>query len=246
MATPVFFLRDDDVFACDALFTELHRFFIKRDLSVVYGVIPAKMKKPFITQMLAFKKKHPYAFDIAQHGFCHADHHRRGKDKYEFGPGRSYRAQAADIQKGWSLLEKAFGAHAVPAFLPPYDLFDQNTLKAVDAAGLKIMSCGAPARRAGKKFVWLPVDFMMNDFKADGTPVALDAKTMLARLTARLPRASVTGIGFHHYAIRTKKEMAEAKKFFNALTVLRDRKEIKLVLLSDILRMKAFSCSRAN
>jgi peptidoglycan/xylan/chitin deacetylase (PgdA/CDA1 family) len=135
------FLRDDDVACCDRRFSRFFSFCLKAGLPVVYGVIPKLLTKKTARFLYAQKKEHPRLFDIVQHGWRHAAFHRAGR-RFEFGTGRSYARQKKDMTLGLDVMRSAFGGMATPAFIPPFNEYDLNTLKAAQNLGMKVFCVG--------------------------------------------------------------------------------------------------------
>lgn len=75
--------------------------------------------------------------EIAQHGWNHSNHLPNG----EFGK-RPYNAQYLDIRKGKQILEDLFQdvAGNIITFTVPYDVYDENTTRAVANLGFKVFS----------------------------------------------------------------------------------------------------------
>lgn len=78
--------------------------------------------------------------EIAQHGFSHQTN-RRGRFYTEF-MGLPFPAQVERIGQGRVQLEADFDT-SITTFIPPWNRFDENTLRALDLAGFKTLSAGA-------------------------------------------------------------------------------------------------------
>jgi len=77
--------------------------------------------------------------DIALHGYSHKRRSSGGQPT-EFA-GVVYRRQAEMLAKGKSFLENAIGAKVV-CFIPPWNTYDVNTVRALEELGFTILSAG--------------------------------------------------------------------------------------------------------
>ena len=79
-------------------------------------------------------------FELAQHGYDHHDNHELygGQVPSEFR-GMPYDQQYAEIAEGRNLMQSAFGT-APTSFIPPYNIGDYNTLKALTALNFTVYS----------------------------------------------------------------------------------------------------------
>jgi len=79
-------------------------------------------------------------FEIAQHGWNHTNY--RGKGEFK---GRPYMEQLRDMLKGRAVLEEAFKGliDGVTTFIPPHNLWDPNTTRAVAELGYRVFSSEA-------------------------------------------------------------------------------------------------------
>ena len=79
-------------------------------------------------------------FELAQHGYDHHDNHELygGQVPSEFR-GMPYDEQYAEIAEGKNLMQSAFGT-APTSFIPPYNIGDYNTLKALAALNFTVYS----------------------------------------------------------------------------------------------------------
>lgn len=146
-----FFLRDDDV---GALSPALHGFidvFAGRGLPVSYQVIPAKLEDDCASYVSSRREQAPDLFEFSQHGLTHEMVVRGRREFYEFGPELSYQQQLEIVQSGQSILRRMLGSHFnSDVFTPPRHKYDRNTLLALQAAGVKVLSAashGGPIHR---------------------------------------------------------------------------------------------------
>ncbi len=236
MSLPVIFIRDDDVWAKDAVFLDLFGALCELRVPVIYGIVPALLKKNMAAFLKGQKARDPYLFDIVQHGWTHRDHSRGGNDKYEFGPRRTYRQQLADMARGKKLMAEQFGPYFMPAFVPPYHGYDENTIKAVVRSRFPVFSAGEKTAARTTAFWDLPARVSLNDYAEDGTPVGISTRDMLGRMLPSLRPGRMTGLVFHHRVIRTKSELGAILMFFRAVARMKRNGQIRIVLFSDLLR----------
>lgn len=146
-----FFLRDDDV---GALTPELQGFmdvFATRGLPVSYQIIPAALTEDCAAYLRGRRTKAGNLFEFAQHGLTHEMTVGGRQVFYEFGPERTYSQQLDIILEGQAILDRSLGADFNrDVFTPPQHKYDRNTLLALKAAGVKVLSASKyddPARR---------------------------------------------------------------------------------------------------
>jgi hypothetical protein len=230
------FLRDDDVTTSDPVFLELSDHLHRGRLPVVYGVIPALVSARTSAFLKGLKKADPDRLDIVQHGLSHRNWARAEEPKYEFGPRRPYLAQLRDISRGRRMMQRYFGCYLTPGFIPPYHGHDHNTLKAVETLAIPIFSAGRRVSCPGHAFFDLPARVSLNDYDDDGHPLPCGLERMLTKIKGALPPGKVTGLVYHHRAIRTELDMKAMKAFLRCLARWRDEGRLAPVLFSDILR----------
>ena len=126
------FFRDDDAGWGDERLWALLDLFDRRSLPVDLAVIPAELH-PTLTAELTVRARAGQVH-LHQHGFAHFNHEPTGR-KCEFGPARSYEAQAADITHGAAILRGAFGELVHPVFTPPWNRCTAVTADVLADAG---------------------------------------------------------------------------------------------------------------
>lgn len=233
---PIVFLRDDDVAQDNAFFMELRSFLLQEELPIVYGMIPASMDAVLAQQLLFLQQKKPQLIDIAQHGYQHTNHHSGSLEKYEFGPLRTYQQQHQDIEHGQKLMQKHFLTHHSSIFIPPYNAFDQHTLKALVSLGFQGFSANLSSLTIPEGLWSFPAQVSLNQYDTDGTPLCLSAQEMRIRLQRAFYHHSIIGLLFHHHVIQTQEQMQQMKIFLLGLSKMRQEKSIKVVLLSHLIQ----------
>ncbi|NTV29222.1 MAG: DUF2334 domain-containing protein [Candidatus Omnitrophica bacterium] len=238
MSGPVVFLRDDDIFKADAALLELDLLLEKHLLPIVYGVIPDRCDKETASMLKRRKQKAPDLIDLVQHGWAHNNYSKYAGSKFEFGGGRSYTKQHEDMQKGRLVMQKTFGQLFTPAFIPPFHGFDDNTLKVVDDLGFSVFSAGRRVMMAERKFIDLPALVSLNSYDSGGAPGVLEFSDMVAKLRKCLVLGGVSGVVYHHAAVKTEHDMRNMKRFLLFLAQERDRGHIRVKIFSDFIKAK--------
>lgn len=132
------FFRDDDVYKMDGKLTRLLNIFAENNVPLTLSLIPEKLSANLCGQLLIYFKNES-AIDMAQHGLTHNNYSENKYSKYEFGIKRSYEEQESDIRKGAEILKKIFGIKP-KIFVPPWNGFDNETLKALKKNGFSFLS----------------------------------------------------------------------------------------------------------
>ena len=81
------------------------------------------------------------AVEVALHGFSHRNHVPEGKGRHSEFTGLSEAQQAAVLQTAKASLEQALGSQ-VRVFVPPFNEYDQITVKVLHALGFELVSAG--------------------------------------------------------------------------------------------------------
>lgn len=126
---------------------EMLEIFNKYDVPLTIGVIPRgepiKFTDPYIDALLTERDKilkdglDKGIIEIALHGWTHTSVRNTGRHS-EFD-GLPFSVQFQKIKEGKKILEEAFGVPVV-TFIPPWDSYDENTVKAVFQTGMKSIS----------------------------------------------------------------------------------------------------------
>ena len=233
------FFRDDDVYKLDKSFSNIFNLFLKSNIPIVYGLIPNKIERDLSRFLLENKKRCPRLLDIAQHGWTHQNYNcDNSVEKYEFGLKRSYRKQKMDIIKGWLKLYELFKDEFSPTFIPSYHAYDFKTLKIINELGerknLYVFSAGKKTIPKNKNFLDMPAEVSFNPpkYKNEGY-----LNIFLKGLFNKLRSNSIVGILLHHKDFNTK-EILLLKKL---LKILKKNKNIKFILLSELIKNRKLS-----
>ena len=187
------FFRDDDAGWGDDRLWALLDLFDRRALPVDLAVIPAELR-PTLAAELTVRARAGGVL-LHQHGFAHANHEPTGR-KCEFGPARSYEAQAADITRGAAILADAFGELVAPVFTPPWNRCTAVTADALADAGFAVLSrdsTATPLPDARIPEVPVTVDWFGSRKGVRWTPYEL-----AGRLAAAIRSDGPVGIMLHH------------------------------------------------
>ncbi len=230
------FLRDDDVFSLtEPGFLPFFELAGRYSIPIMYAVIPGRLDEDTAQFLRERYLESPHSFDIVQHGLSHLNHNPNWFPKYEFGPGRDYLVQLEDIQKGMDIMEEFFSGVWKLVFVPPYDGFDEITLKVVRELGFLAFSSDE-FYIAEKGLINLPYTFALNDYAEDGHPIPIPFREMLRRYrTSWAIRRRLLGILFHHSALKDPSAMFELELFFRFLVREQEKGRIRLITVSSIL-----------
>ena len=100
------------------------------------GVIPLsddREKCQFLINGLRAKE-----FEVAMHGFRHTNHSPPRWAAAEFH--RTFDRQLADLQNGRDELRHALDDHPVTSFIPPFNSWNESTVRALEATGFTVLS----------------------------------------------------------------------------------------------------------
>ncbi len=135
----IVFFRADDVGVPGRRFSRLLNLFCKHRAPLTLAVVPAWLTKPRWQWLLELCGKHWSLWGWMQHGWRHLNHEPHGK-KFEFGPSRPFSRKKKDLHLGFQRLSAFMGEDLLPAFTPPWNRCDQETLSALQELGYKALS----------------------------------------------------------------------------------------------------------
>lgn len=161
----IIFRYDDYLLVKDPFNDSLIDLFSKKDIPVCLGVIPFDNQGNSIcslnnNEISKFKALiYSGKIDIALHGFSHS------QNRYNTGefPGLTYSVQLDMIKKASHWLDSILQIRIVN-FIPPWNAYDQNTLKALEASGIKTISSGFYGNQSGSSKVLKFIPYTMDDF----------------------------------------------------------------------------------
>ncbi len=138
---PKLFIRDDDVGALNRPLEYFLETFSARNLPVSYQIIPRALTEDCAASLRGRRAGRPDLYEFAQHGLTHEMTVKGRQVFYEFGPERSYEQQLEVIRAGQALLRERLGDDFTQeVFTPPRHRYNRDTLKALKASGVTILS----------------------------------------------------------------------------------------------------------
>ncbi|MBI1762958.1 MAG: hypothetical protein HYR56_16145 [Acidobacteria bacterium] len=190
------FFRDDDVDEDEPSLHRLLNLFQHAETPLNLGVIPGRLTEAGLALLTTFQQRQPQLIELNQHGWLHTNHERTGK-KCEFGPGRSFDEQLADIAAGQARMNTAFGSAWFPVFIPPWNRCTEATAQALEALDFRVLSRDhGHLTFAGARFSELPGTLDLYQWRGGA---ALRPLEELAReLIQQVEQANTIGMLLHH------------------------------------------------
>ena len=144
-SSSVVFFRADDIGVPGEGFTKLVDLFRRKRVPLTLSVVPAWLTRPRWQHLQELCGKDSRLWCWTQHGWRHVNHEPQGK-KLEFGPSRPAWRKREDLSLGLQRLRELMGEVLVPAFTPPWNRCDEETLSALEGIGYKALSRSLGAR----------------------------------------------------------------------------------------------------
>ncbi|MDQ3013005.1 MAG: hypothetical protein M3X11_20135 [Acidobacteriota bacterium] len=190
------FFRDDDVDEDEASLRRLLDLFLSHQTPVNLGVIPGRLTQAAIELLNDYSHRHLSLLELNQHGWRHVNHEPEGK-KCEFGLHRVFSEQFADIASGQARMNEAFGGRWFPAFIPPWNRCTNETARALDQLGFRVLSRdqGQPLF-AGYGFCELPVT--LDIYRWRGGAMLRPEEELARELVQQIARQDRIGVMLHH------------------------------------------------
>jgi len=220
------YLRDDDAGAADARFIKTFRLLKTKGMAASYAVIPAELKESLVGFLKA-EAGAKTAFEVLQHGWNHKNRGSRWL-RQEFGNLTPAAAQKMDILKGFKLLKKKFGTLFTPVFVPPFHVYNVDTLRAAKAAGLKGFSASKKIP-AARDLLFITANIDVNVYAPDGRSKPLDLARLKQKTINCLKRREDICAYFHHAAFDAA-DFAVFAAYLSFLGALRARGLIEFSL----------------
>lgn len=230
-----FFLRCDDVVKPDRAFLRIFRLLKAAELPLSCAVIPA-LAQPALASFFRAETAAGTRLEALQHGLSHAEHSGNRYLKQEFGPSRSYKEQRTDIAAGKKLMRKLFGKSA-PVFVPPFHLYNTDTLKALVSLGFRAISASRRTKEPlPRGLAFLGTRVTVNEYDLELKPRPLSRSLLKSRTLAALKEGSgPAGIYFHHADIKGK-DFGIFAEYLSFLKALEKRGLARFVLPSEIIK----------
>lgn len=135
----VVFFRADDVAVPGRNLARLFDIFGKHQVPLTLAVVPAWLTETRWQRLLELCRRDHSLWCWIQHGWRHLNYEPQGK-RVEFGPSRSISRKRQDLQAGFQRLNRLLGDAFTPAFTPPWNRCDSETLKALKELGYQALS----------------------------------------------------------------------------------------------------------
>lgn len=135
----IVFFRADDVGVPGPRFRRLVHLFRTYRVPLTLAVVPAWLTEPRWQRLREICGNDRVLWGWLQHGWRHLNHESQGK-KQEFGPSRPLSDKQKDLHLGFQRLSRLMGEHLLPAFTPPWNRCDQETLGVLQNMGYKALS----------------------------------------------------------------------------------------------------------
>lgn len=221
------FFRNDDVWRLDAKLKRLVGLFITNNIPLHLAVIPDKLTLDCCSYLKGLIRRHPDLIEIGQHGYKHENYSQDKFRKYEFGDTRSFKQQLSDIHKGREEIEESFGIKP-SVFIPPWDMYDFQTLRALKIEGFSILCADRKHRVVypGSGLRNVCVSKYWNKKKRDGSWLADGAAKSLVDVLSC--HETYVGVEMHH-ARNTPGEIRELSRF---IRILKTYNQIRFIHLS--------------
>ncbi len=190
------FFRDDDVDEDEAPLRRLLGLFLERETPINLGVIPGRLTVACAELLAQSVGAAPALLELNQHGWRHLNHEREGR-KCEFGPGRTYAEQFADIARGQRRMTEAFGPNWFPVFIPPWNRCTEETHRALDQLAFRALSAKQGVYVVtGYRFEEISITLDLYRWN-DGARLK-SPEEIVESLIAQLSRQQTIGVALHH------------------------------------------------
>jgi peptidoglycan/xylan/chitin deacetylase (PgdA/CDA1 family) len=216
----VVFRYDDFTLRNDSINDKIISIFIDHDIPLVLGVIPCGHDEnliidPDYSQFVKLKNAVNIGlFEIALHGLTHEQ-----LDNGEFG-NVPYKEQYRRLAKGKFLLDSVFRTN-VQTFIPPWNVYDDNTLKALDALSFRSISSS------------MTIDQPVSNKHINYYPHTLDSpKLLLKAMEDNKNRNGIIVLMFHPYDFN--KEFT-ADSLENILIRISNNREVEFTTFAGLL-----------
>jgi peptidoglycan/xylan/chitin deacetylase (PgdA/CDA1 family) len=135
----VVFFRADDVAVPGRKLARLVEVFGKHQVPLTLAVVPSWLTETRWQWLLELCRRDYSLWCWIQHGWRHLNHEPQGR-KFEFGPSRTFFWKRKDLQAGFERLSRLLGGAFTPAFTPPWNRCDSETLNALKELGYQGLS----------------------------------------------------------------------------------------------------------
>ena len=224
------FFRADDVAAPGIQFKRLMHLFAKYGVPLSLAIVPAWLSHDRWQYLNSFEKNNPVRCCWHQHGWRHVNHESKGK-KQEFGETRTLTEIKHDLMRGKNRLRELMGESFFPAFTPPWNRCNGDTLQLLRELGFVAVSRShgsTPRSPEGLPDFYVNVDLHT---RKERYPTA-GWKKLLQELEQAIA-TRFCGIMIHHQ-LMNQAAFDFLENLFRALTTC---KKIQLVNFKDLLQL---------
>jgi predicted deacetylase len=229
------FVRDDDAGWGDDALLRLLDLMLEVDMPIDLAAIPLAVSEGLALELMRRQDASPGLIGIHQHGFAHLNHELVGR-KSEFGEGRFWSWQRADLTAGRKVLKALFGERLDPIFTPPWNRCSAATPSLLAELGFGALSRSrsAPAQDALHE---LPVDVDWCRHARQALAVGAEdtAERAAAELAARVEAGGPVGLMLHHAAM----DAASLRQLVPLLDSLRAHPNTRCLPMTVILGLDA-------
>ena len=209
--------------------------FEKKQIGITFGVVPfvcaGEQRDPVTQDLIPLPPKKSEmlrtkidvgCLDVALHGYSHQTH---DPDELSEFVGFDYAAQLKKLVEGKQRLEEVIG-YPVEIFIPPWNSYDLDTLRALELAGFKILSAGWKGVAANESNIrFLPATCHLD---------AIEDAVEDARLSS--DKQPVIVVLFHHYDFKEFNDPRgnlTLEAFSDLLDRLKEQKDLRLVSIAQ-------------
>ncbi|MEZ5165907.1 MAG: hypothetical protein R2695_05205 [Acidimicrobiales bacterium] len=145
------FVRDDDLGKPFAALPRFHRMFVDRGIPIAYQVVPSFLDGDTAAEARAMHDAHPDLVELHQHGNRHEQMLDDAHAWSEFAGSAPYADQLTTLGEGRERLTALLGPAFDPSvFTPPAHKYGPTTVRALEALGVRIISCGVHTDRLAR------------------------------------------------------------------------------------------------
>lgn len=162
----IVFRFDDYMMTQHVIFDSILDIFKKNNISLTLGVVPYDKKEVLFNKLNQdqlddlknrIKRKE---IEIALHGYTHTDNKLTGgsllkKEILSEFSNLEYNEQVKKIRKGKAALDSILNINTV-VFIPPYNSYDGNTIKALDSLNFDVISASMDGYSGHGKISYIP------------------------------------------------------------------------------------------
>ena len=173
--------------------------------------------------------------EVALHGYVHQPRHVPGYKYTEFA-GVDYHTQLMQIRTGRELLQKLLGVE-IPTFIPPWNSYDVNTLRTLEALGFRTIS----ANRYGEVIARSGLNFL------PATCGLAHVREAVASARHSLDRQPVIVVLFHSYDfLDVNKDLGKLtyQDLQDLVTWLKAQHDVKVMSIDQAVREEALGAKR--